>query len=100
MDILDYIPFGTGVTPITREALVKLTGLDDRMVRRLIEKAKKEEIPIINLGEGYYIADDPDDPELEAYIRTEKHRAREIHRGLKGHVKLHRMNKDQETLNI
>ena len=54
----------------------------------------------MNIGQGYYIADDPDDPDLEAYIRQESHRIREISKGLKRHKALYKVNKSQEMLNV
>ena len=99
IDILDYIPYGTTDEPMTREKLVFLTGLSDRDVRDLISKAKRE-YPIINVGSGYYVPDDPDDPNLKAYIKKELHRASEIRKGLKMHKRFYQINKDQERLQI
>ena len=102
MDILDYIPYGKTDKPVTRKELRQLFEGEkdpDRMARRMIAAAKKE-YPVINVGEGYYIPDDPDDPNLELYIRTEMHRIREISKGLKRHKALYRTNKAQETLDI
>ena len=98
MNVIDYIPFGNR-NPVSREHLVHLTGLDDRAVRNEIKRLKKE-YPIVNIGQGYYIADDPDDPDLAAYIRQESHRIREISKGLKRHKALYKVNKSQEMLNI
>ena len=98
MNLLDYIPIGNK-NPISRETLVYITGLDDRAVRNEIKRLKAE-YPIVNIGQGYYIADDPDDPDLEAYIRQETHRIREISKGLRRHKALIRTNKSQEMLEI
>lgn len=98
MNILDYIPIGNK-NPITRETLVYVTGLDDRAVRNEIKRLKTE-YPIVNIGQGYYIAEDPDDPDLAAYIRQESHRIREISKGLRRHKALYRTNKRQEMLKI
>ena len=99
IDILEFIPYGKTDSPISRESLCYLTGLSDRSVREEIARAKKE-YPIINVGEGYYIPDDPDDPNLKAYILKETHRIREISKGLKRHKALYRVNKKQETLEL
>ena len=102
IDILDYIPYGTKDKPVTREELSKLFPDEkdpDRMARRLIAEAKKR-YPVINVGKGYYIPDDPDDPNLKAYIMKEKHRIMQISRGLRSHKALYRTNKDQETMQI
>ena len=99
MNIVDYIPVGKNCQPKSREQLVIETGLSDRLVRREINIAKKD-FPIVNVGYGYYIANDPDDPNLKAYILQETHRIREISKGLRRHKMLYRINKDQEILNI
>lgn len=99
IDILDFIPYGKTDKPISRENLCVLTGLDDRTVREAISRAKTE-YPIINVGNGYYIPDDPDDPNLKAYIIKEMHRIRAISRGLRRHKALYKVNKRQETLDL
>lgn len=96
--ILDLIPYGNE-NPITRADLVAQTGQDDRTVRDAIKQLKRD-YPIVNIGQGYYIAEDPDDPDLEAYIRQESHRIREISKGLRRHKALYRINKQQERLSI
>lgn len=50
MDIIDFIPIGHE-NGINRNDLCKLTGMSDRVVRRMIEKARKSNV-IINLGDG------------------------------------------------
>ena len=97
--VIDYIPVGSESTPISREDLVRLTGLSDRAVRNEINMAKKD-IPIVNVGNGYYVANDPDDPNLIAYIYQEMHRIRAISKGLRRHKALYKVNKNQEILNI
>lgn len=99
IDILEYIPVGSGSTPISREELVMRTGMSDRAVRDEISRAKRKH-PIVNVGRGYYLAEDPDDPNLRAYIVQEMNRIREISKGLRRHKALYRTNKNQETLNI
>lgn len=99
IDILDFIPYGKTDSPISRESLCYLTGLSDRSVRDEIARAKRK-YPIINVGEGYYIPDDPDDPNLKVYILKETHRIREISRGLKKHRELYKDNNKQETLKL
>ena len=98
-DIIAYLPIGNESRPVTRQELVTMMGVDDRKVREEIRRAKKE-YPIINVGNGYYIADDPDDPNLKAYILQETHRIREISKGLRRHKWLYRINKNQETMDI
>lgn len=98
-DITEYIPRGKDANPKSRWQLECETGLSDRDVRDCINKAKKT-YPIINVGGGYYIAEDPDDPNLEIYIRREMHRIKEISKALKRHKALWRTNKNQRTLDI
>ena len=99
-DILDFIPYGHKDEPISREALVTLTGLSDRDVRRLIKRAKDDGYYIINVGRGYYMPDDPDDPNLKEYIMKERHRAFAILKGIRGHERFCRIDKYQEMMEI
>ena len=98
-NVIAYIPIGSESTPITRSELCRLTNMTDRQVRRDINDLKKT-VPVVNVGKGYYIADDPDDPNLKAYILQEMHRIREISKGLRKHKWLYKINKQQETLKI
>ena len=99
MNIFDYLPLGSGVEPITREELVRRTGWSDRQVRSEISKAKQI-VPIVNVGKGYYIATDPDDPNLKAYIRSEQNRIKEISKGLKKHKWLLNFDAKQPILDV
>ena len=98
-NIFDYLPIGADSTPVTREQLCKMMGCDDRSVRLAINKAKKI-VPVINVGQGYYIANDPDDPNLKAYLMQEMSRIREISKGLKKHKWLYKTNPNQEKLRV
>ena len=100
IDILDYIPYGTKEKPITREELVRLTGLSDREVRVLIQKAKEEKFAIVNVGEGYYVPNNPDDLGLREYTHREQAKAFQILRGLKGHRILLGIDLNQEVLDL
>lgn len=55
VDILQYIPIGHA-NAVNREYLCSATGLSDRKVRELIEKACTREHPILNMqdGRGYF----------------------------------------------
>ena len=99
MNIFAYLPIGSDSTPIKRRELVRLLGCDDREVRRQIEKAK-DIVPVINVGDGYYIPDDPDDPNLKTYIISETRRAKKIFKGIKKCKWLYGINTKQETLEI
>lgn len=84
--VINYIPTYPD-TPVKRETLAQVTGRDDRAIRREIAILKRK-YPIVNVGDGYYMATDPDDPNLRHYIAAEMHRAREIMRGVKSHKRL------------
>ncbi|MBR5948234.1 MAG: hypothetical protein IKZ82_06245 [Clostridia bacterium] len=58
---------------VTREMLCAWTGLPDRRVRKEIELARRDGVPIVNFGRGYYISTDLD--ELDRYERMERSRA-------------------------
>ena len=57
MDIRQFIP--EYPETIDRVQLMDKTGLTDRENRRLIAKAAADGTPICNLGEGYFITNDP-----------------------------------------
>lgn len=68
MNVLDFIPYGRE-NAISRRELVRLTGLDDRTIRREIKRLTKEGVPILSSSHycGYWLSDDLD--EWEAYIK-------------------------------
>lgn len=74
MDIMDFIT----EIPITREELVKLTGLPDRKVRELIEQKRREGVLILNLqdGKGYFTSSDLD--KLERQYKQNNSRAKSV----------------------
>lgn len=74
MDIMDFIT----EIPITREELVKLTGLPDRQIRELIEQKRREGVIILNLqdGKGYFTSLDLD--KLERQYRQNDRRAKSV----------------------
>lgn len=86
--VIDYLPFAP-CEPITRSQLASVLETSDREIRRQISNAKMM-FPIVNVGNGYYIATDPADPNLRHYINSERHRSREIMRRIKSHQKLQR----------
>ena len=75
--VVAFIPYGEE-NVVTREYLSSVTGLTDRVVRRMIEVARGEGIPIVNGadGKGYYISENLKD--LERYYRIERARALSI----------------------
>jgi transcriptional regulator with XRE-family HTH domain len=72
----DYITVKWAIpqfNPITRDELVRRTGLTDRAVRRYIQAAQFEGCKIINDGKGYRYA--RDDGEVRKYTEREYRRA-------------------------
>lgn len=55
MNLLDYIPFGKE-NAVTRQELVRLTGLDDRTIRNEIKRLNREGVPILSSSHtcGYW----------------------------------------------
>jgi len=75
--IEELIPVGRKAA-ISRKELGLLTGISDREIRAVIEAS---DLPIINVGEGYFIPDRSDDTDLAieaTYIRSERMRANSI----------------------
>lgn len=82
IDIVAYIPAGCD-NAISRKNLCILTGLQDRVVRSLIEEARRNTIIISNNdGSGYWqFPDNPTDKELkllERYVNQQESRAKSI----------------------
>ena len=82
MDITEYIPKGNE-NAISRKDLCIATGLVDRVVRALIEEARRETIIISNTdGSGYWIY--PENPTaeekllLKRYVEAQERRAKSI----------------------
>ena len=82
MKITDYIPKGYA-NAISRKSLSAKTGLKDRVVRNLIEEARRDTIIISNNdGSGYWIyPDNPTEQEkdlLSKYVKQQESRAKSI----------------------
>ena len=82
MNIIDYIPKGYE-NAISRQALSQITGLNDRVIRNMIEEARRETIIISNNdGSGYWLY--PDNPTkhermlLEKFVKQQESRAKSI----------------------
>lgn len=62
---------------LTRHDLAKITGLDEREIRRKIHAERKHGIPIIaNCKDGYYLPENLQD--IQLFARSMIHRAGEI----------------------
>lgn len=82
MNIVDYIPEGFE-NAISRKNLCIATGLQDRVVRRLIEEARRETIIIANDdGSGYWLyPNNPTEEEkilLKKFVKQQESRAKSI----------------------
>lgn len=82
MNIIDYIPKGYN-NAISRKNLCIVTGLQDRVVRRLIEEARRNTIIISNDdGSGYWrFPDEPTAEEvalLHKFVHQQESRAKSI----------------------
>ncbi len=76
LHIADYLSRGRG-SAITRRELERLTNLDGRSVRLLIERERRSGTPILSdCASGYYLP--ATDDERAACVRSLRHRAREI----------------------
>ena len=86
-------------TPLTREALCKLTGLDARHSREVIERLRRQGLPIVTRYDvaGYWIA--KDDGELDEYL---KRSARRINSEMKTNraMKMDKIEEMREVFNV
>lgn len=87
MNIIDFIPEGYEHA-ISRKDLCKITGLNDRVVRDLIEAARRTTIIISNNdGSGYWLyPENPTQKEkdlLKRYVKQQESRAKSIFYALK-----------------
>lgn len=82
IDIVKYIPFGKE-NDISRNSLCMKTGLSDRSMRELINRARKR-VVIINLqnGNGYYRPTKEEISDVKKFKKQEENRAKEIFKGL------------------
>lgn len=82
MNIVEYIPKGHK-NAISRNDLCRQTGLSDRLIRALIEEARRETIIISNNdGSGYWLfPENPTEQEkemLRRYVKQQESRAKSI----------------------
>lgn len=83
MNIIDFIPFGKD-NAISRRALCNAAGLPDRMMRKEIERARRE-YAILNIdGSGYFHPDEGEAYLIERWLRQEYSREKSIKRSTRG----------------
>lgn len=80
MNIADFIPEGRQ-NAVTRAELASSLAITDRLVRRLIAKAREHGELILNDGTGYYRSHDVH--EIYRQYRTDRARALSVLRRLK-----------------
>lgn len=86
MTITDFIPYGKE-NAVSREYLANMTGLDDRTVRELIEKARKD-VPIISLKKGYYLPlVEEERQDVQRWLITQGKRGSAIFNSTEGAIK-------------
>lgn len=73
--ILSLIPWGKE-NAISREKLVKYTGMNDREIRDCIKFLRDKEIPILSSSahNGYWLSSSTE--EIEAFVMESEHRVR------------------------
>ena len=82
MNIIEFIPYGFE-NAISRKDLCMKTGMNDRVIRGLIEEARRNQIIISNNdGSGYWLyPDNPTEQEkmmLRKYVKRQERRAKSI----------------------
>lgn len=75
LHIADYLSRGRG-SAITARELERLTNLDGRSVRLLIERERREGVPILSGHNGYFLPGS--EAEKAACVRSLRHRAAEV----------------------
>lgn len=63
---------------VTRKYLEQITGLNGREVQRAVQIARLHGIPILSSGSGFFLPATED--EKARFVRSMRHRAREISR--------------------
>ena len=83
MNIIDYIPYGKE-NAVSRKQLCTITGLPDRLMRREIERARKDYV-ILNIdGSGYFQPTDKEKLLVERWLRQERSRSKSIDTSTRG----------------
>lgn len=88
---------------VNREYLISRTGLNDREIRRMISEAVKyRNVPIVNVGSGYFIYDGSsrDKEALERYYARESRKARSIFDRLQTIKRVINFDENQEVLEV
>jgi hypothetical protein len=95
MEIKDFIPKGEQ-NKITSAEISKLTNLSTPMIRRLVNTARANFVPIASDSEGYFIAETPEDlNHAIAHINSRIHKMIQAREGLKKAQKIM-----EENLNV
>ena len=83
MNIIDFIPFGKD-SAISRRALCLVTELPDRLMRREIERARRD-YAILNIdGSGYFRPAEGEAYLTERWLKQERSRERHVRDATRG----------------
>lgn len=84
MNIIDFIPYGKE-NAISRKQLSERCGMPDRVMRKQIEKERRE-YPILNSqdGSGYFRPLPEEKPLVERWLRQERSRSKSIDNSSRG----------------
>lgn len=83
MNIIDFIPFGKD-NAISRRTLCQVTELPDRLMRREIERARKD-YAILNIdGSGYFRPAADEAYLIERWLRQERNRENSVRNATRG----------------
>lgn len=77
ISVCDLLLYGKQ-NAVSRLYLAGMTEMDERLVRKIINKLRLSGAPIISGQPGFWLSDDP--MELEDFARSMQHRAGEIAR--------------------
>lgn len=83
MNIIEYIPIGHD-NAISRKQLCQLTGLPDRLMRKAIERARRD-YAILNIdGSGYFQPEEDESYLVERWLRQERSRGKSVEQSMRG----------------
>lgn len=83
MNIIDYIPIGRD-NAIGRKQLCQVTGLPDRLMRKAIERARRD-YAILNIdGSGYFQPAEGEAYLVERWLRQERSREKSVRDATRG----------------
>ncbi len=73
MDVIELIPYGRK-NAVSQGDLATLCSTDKRTIRKAVECARRQGVPICSDNSGYYFPEDAE--EARHYVQMQKHRIR------------------------